>query len=145
MFSLRRITGFLFLAVGLALPGAAVAKPGQHHVRGAATAATFSFGQPNAGAVGATGCGTNVDGEPAIHVSRANDVFLGSERGVGSGSDLWRALNGLGGPGAGACSQAEYRGQPSAFGGVGASGGDIDVAIAPQVNALGNFKIYVAS
>jgi hypothetical protein len=111
----------------------------------AAHAATFSFGQPQAATVGATGCGTNSDGEPAIHVSRANDVFLGSERGVGSGSDAWRALSGLGGPGADACAQAEYRGQPNAVSGTGASGGDIDVAIAPQRNALGNYNVYVAS
>jgi len=145
MFSIRRISGSLLLAIGLALPGAAAAKPGQHHVKAAVTASTFSIGQPNAGAVGATGCGSNVDGEPAIHVSRANDVFLGSERGVGSGSDLWRALNGLGGAGASACSQAEYRGQPNGTNGFGASGGDIDVAIAPATNALGDYNVYVAS
>jgi hypothetical protein len=64
---------------------------------------------------------------------------------VGGGSDAWRALNGLGGPGANACAQAEYRGQPNAVSGTGASGGDIDVAIAPRRNALGNFNVYVAS
>src|SRR4051812_49949895 len=101
--------------VTCALPGAAIAKP----------RASFSFGQPQATTVGATGCGTNPDGEPAIHVSRANDVFFGSERGVGSGSDAWRALGGVGGPRAGACRQAEYRGPPDAVGGVGAPRGGI--------------------
>jgi len=143
MFSFKQIgSSLLVAAVFAALPAAAPAAPPKKPPPGAAT---FSFGQPQAQTVGATGCGTNQDGEPAIHVSRANDVFLGSERGVGSGSDAWRALTGLGGPGASACGQAEYRGQPNAFGGVGASGGDIDVAIAPQVNALGNFNVYVAS
>src|SRR4051794_41892365 len=115
MSTTRRLIGLVIAAtVVCALPGAAIAKPG---------AATFSFGQPQASTVGATGCGTNPDGEPAIHVSRANDVFLGSERGVGSGSDAWRALGGLGGPGASACGQAEDRGQPDAVGGGGAGGG----------------------
>ena len=147
MRTFRRVTGLLVLAIAFgAVPGAAVAaKPAAKHGRGAATAAGFSFGQPKATTVGATGCGTNPDGEPAIHVSRTNDVFLGSERGVGSGSDAWRALCGLGGPGASACAQAEYRGQPNAFGGIGASGGDIDVAIAPDTNAAGFYNVYVAS
>ncbi|TML08124.1 MAG: hypothetical protein E6G41_02985 [Actinobacteria bacterium] len=147
MRTFRRVTGLLVLAIAFgAVPGAAVAaKPAAKHGRGAATAAGFSFGQPQATTVGAKGCGTNPDGEPAIHVSRANDVFLGSERGVGSGSDAWRALGGLGGPGASACGQAEYRGQPNGFGGVGASGGDIDVAIAPARNPAGVFNVYVAS
>src|SRR2546423_855450 len=108
------------------------------------SANSFSFGQLQATTVGASGCGTNTDGEPSIHVSRANDVFLGSERGVGSGSDLWRGLSSVGGSGASGCS-LEYRGQPNGAGGVGASGGDIDIAIAPQRNALGNYNVYVAS
>src|SRR5919206_4467316 len=123
MRTFRRVTNLLALATALgAMPGAAIAaKPAAKRPRAAATNG-FSFGQPQATTVGATGCGTNPDGEPAIHVSRANDVFLGSERGVGGGSDLWRALGGLGGPGASACSQAEYRGQPNAVvDGIGAS------------------------
>jgi hypothetical protein len=139
------ITGSIILAVTIAvLPSAALARHAPRP-RQTATAATFSFGQPQADTVGATGCGTNVDGEPAIHVSRDNDVFLGSERGLGGGSDAWRALSGLGGPGADACAQAEYRGQPNAVAGTGASGGDIDVAIAPARNATGNYNVYVAS
>jgi hypothetical protein len=94
--------------------------------------------------VGAKGCGTNTDGEPSIHVSRANDVFLGSERGVGSGSDLWRGLSSVGGSGASGC-RLEYRGQPNGVGGVGASGGDIDIAIAPERNPVGAYNVYVAS
>jgi hypothetical protein len=148
--SLKRwITGSVIAAAVAATPGAAMAahqaKPSKRGAHAATGATTFSFGQPQADTVGATGCGSNVDGEPAIHVSRSNDVFLGSERGVGSGSDAWRALSGLGGPGASACQQAEYRGQPNAFGGLGASGGDIDVAIAPQANATGDYNVYVAS
>jgi hypothetical protein len=147
--SFKRITGSLVLAAAIAAyPCAALAahatKPTKPP-RLAAGAASFSFGQPQADTVGATGCGANLDGEPAIHVSRANDVFLGSERGVGGGSDAWRALGGLGGPGANACSQAEYRGQPNAVAGVGASGGDIDVAIAPDPNPAGNDNVYVSS
>jgi len=77
-------------------------------------------------------------------VSRTNDVFLGSEQGLGGGSVPWRGLGAFGGPGASACS-LQYRGQPNAVGGVGASGGDIDVAIASQRNATGHYNVYVSS
>ena len=126
-------------------PAAVAAKSSRPARRAAAVAATFSTGQPQAATVGATGCGTNTDGEPAIHVNRDNDVFLGSERGLGGGSDLWRSLGGLGGAGASACGQAEYRGQPNAVEGTGASGGDIDLAVAPARNATGAYNVYVAS
>jgi hypothetical protein len=110
----------------------------------ALTAGTFVTGQMQAQTVGAVGCGTNIAGEPSIHVSRANNVFLGSEDGVGGGSELWRGLGQLGGAGASGCS-LEYRGQPNAVSGFGASGGDIDIAIAPAVNSSGNYNVYVAS
>src|SRR6266487_1180774 len=100
MSPIHRSIGFLVLAlIAGALPSAAAAakaRPG---------GVAFSIGQPQATTVGATGCATNTDGEPAIHVSRANNVFLGSERGLGGGSDAWRALGGVGGPGADACRQ----------------------------------------
>ena len=139
----RRATGLLVLAaLAGVLPSAAMAaKP----PKGGGRSAAFSFGQPQADAVGAHGCGANTDGEPAIHVSRANDVFFGSERGLGGGSDAWRALGGVGGPGASACGQAEYRGQPNAVAGAGASGGDIDLAVAPERNPAGHYNVYVAS
>jgi hypothetical protein len=141
----RRIAGLLVMVAVAACPSAALAARSAKPHTARATATAFSFGQPQADTVGATGCGSNIDGEPAIHVSRSNDVFFGSERGVGGGSDAWRALSGLGGPGASACQQAEYRGQPNAVGGIGASGGDIDLAIAPQANASGAYNVYVAS
>jgi hypothetical protein len=110
----------------------------------AETVGNFSYGELRTGAVGATGCGTNNAGEPAIHVSRADNVFLGSENGVGSGSELWRGLEALGGSGASGCG-LEYRGQPNAVSGVGASGGDIDLAVANAPNAAGNYNLYVSS
>jgi hypothetical protein len=111
----------------------------------AATVGNFSFGELQSATVGAAGCGTNAAGEPAIHVSRANNVFLGSELGVGGGSELWRGLNAVGGASATGC-DLEFRGQPNAVsGGVGASGGDIDLAIANAPNTSGNFNLYVAS
>jgi len=110
----------------------------------AETVGNFSAGELGTSAVGATGCGTNIAGEPAIHVSRADNVFLGSENGVGSGSELWRGLGGLGGAGASGCG-LEYRGQPNAVSGIGASGGDIDLALASATNATGNYTLYVAS
>jgi hypothetical protein len=109
------------------------------------TVGNFSYGELQSATVGATGCGTNSAGEPAIHVSRANNVFLGSELGLGGGSELWRGLGALGGAGASGCG-LEYRGQPNAVTtGVGLSGGDIDLANASAPNSSGNYNLYVAS
>src|SRR5438270_8527514 len=106
---------------------------------------TFSTGQVQASTVGATGCGTNIDGEPAIHISRANTLLLGSEEGIGSGSDAWRQLSTAGGPGASACG-LEYRGQPNVVApGLGASGGDIDLAFGSARNSAGTYTMYVSS
>jgi hypothetical protein len=111
----------------------------------AATVGGFDYGQLQSATVGASGCGTNSAGEPAIHVSRANNVFLGSENGLGAGSQLWRGLGAAGGTGASGCGLA-YRGQPNAVtGGLGASGGDIDIAIASAPNLTGNYNLYVSS
>jgi len=107
-------------------------------------AATFSIGQPQGDQIGQSGCGNNVDGEPAIHVSKTNLVVLGSERGLPAGSDVWRRPAGAGGASASACGLT-YTGQPNAVGGIGASGGDIDLAIAPVAGSSGNASIYVAS
>jgi hypothetical protein len=112
--------------------------------RAAQTVGNFSYGQMQSATVGAKGCGTNAAGEPAIHVSRVNNVFLGSELGLGGGSELWRGLGAIGGAGASGCG-LEFRGQPNAVSGVGASGGDIDVAIASAKNATGNYNVYVSS
>ena len=90
-------------------------------VASAASASTFSSGQLPTATVGGSGCGTNTDGEPSIHVSAVNNVFVGSERGLGGGSDGWRGLGQLGGSTASGCS-LEYRGQPNATGGIGLSG-----------------------
>jgi hypothetical protein len=125
----------LTLAVGLGTVGSARA----------ATVAGFDYGELQAATVGASGCGTNSAGEPAIHVSRANNVFLGSENGLGGGSQLWRGLGATGGAGASGCG-LEYRGQPNTVaGGLGASGGDIDIAVASALNATGSYNLYVAS
>ena len=55
---------------------------------GGATVGTSTTGSCSPPPSARTGCGTNAAGEPAIHVSRANNVFLGSELGVGGGSEL---------------------------------------------------------
>jgi hypothetical protein len=73
-----------------------------------------------------------------------NNVFLGSENGLGGGSEFWRGLGALGGAGASGC-RLEYRGQPNAVQGFGASGGDIDVAIASARNTSHDYNVYVAS
>src|ERR1700739_2428744 len=104
----------------------------------AATVGGFDYGELQATTVGVSGCGTNSAGEPAIHVSRANNVFLGSELGLGGGSTLGRGPGAVGGTGASGCG-LEYRGQPNALtSGLGASGGDIDLANASAPNSSGN-------
>ncbi|MFL6138654.1 MAG: hypothetical protein ACJ74O_12735 [Frankiaceae bacterium] len=131
--------GTLAIGMALAIGPSAVADTSTGTVNG------FSYGELQSTTVGATGCGTNVDGEPTMHVSKANTVLAGSERGVGGGSDAWVGLNKVGGATAAACSDLTYRGQPNAAGGIGASGGDIDSAFASAPLATGNYRIYVAS
>ncbi|MGH3471926.1 MAG: sialidase family protein [Nocardioidaceae bacterium] len=104
----------------------------------------FAFGEMQQQTVGKSGCGTNVAGEPSIHVSRANLVGLGSEDGLGGGSQYWRAPEVGGTSRAGSC-RLTYAGQPNAVDGIGASGGDIDTAFAPVKSAAGTYRIYVAS
>src|SRR5262249_50446592 len=68
-----------------------------------------------------------------------------SEDGLGGGSEAWRQLGASGGGSASACA-LEYRGQPNVLAsGVGASGGDVDVAIASAPNSAGNYNVYGAS
>lgn len=109
----------------------------------ASTVGNFSYGQLQAQTVGSAGCGTNAAGEPAIHVSRAGNVFLGSENGLGGGSELWRGLGATGGSTASGCS-LEFRGSPNSVTGVGASGGDIDLANAalrmPRVTTTSTWR-----
>jgi hypothetical protein len=128
-----RMSGVLLVAFA----ASALAQP--------STVGNFSFGELQTTTVGAAGCGTNSAGEPAIHVSRANNVFLGSEQGLGGGSQVWRGLGAVGGSGASGCA-LEYRGQPNTVaGGLGLSGGDIDIALASAPNASGNYNLYVSS
>jgi hypothetical protein len=115
-----------------------------------ATAATdgsvgnFNYGEMQASTIGQSGCGTNQAGEPSVHVSKENLVGLGSENGLGGGSQYWTATQTGGTASASACALA-YDGQPNAVGGAGASGGDIDTAFAPAKSSAGTYRIYVAS
>jgi hypothetical protein len=134
--------GVVALAVGVIAGTAAAAKKPKTTVT---VAATFATGELQTQTVGASGCGTNTAGEPAIHISRAGNLFAGSEEGVGGGSEVWRQLATAGGAGGSGCA-LEYRGQPNVVTtGAGASGGDIDVAIASAPNAAGNYNVYVSS
>jgi hypothetical protein len=108
------------------------------------TVGGFAFGEMQSQTVGASGCGTNTAGEPSLHVSKDNLVGLGSEEGVGSGSEYWRA-NQVGGSTAASPCGLVYSGQPNGASKVGASGGDIDTAFAPQRSTAGTYRIYVAS
>ncbi|MGZ4748324.1 MAG: hypothetical protein ACXVYY_14690 [Oryzihumus sp.] len=109
----------------------------------AGTVGGFGYGQLQAAAVGQPGCGTNQAGEPSLHVSKDDLVGLGSEDGLGGGSQYWSAHQ-PGGSGASACGLT-YDGQPNAVDGVGASGGDIDTAFAPVRSSAGTYRAYVAS
>ncbi len=108
------------------------------------TVGGFAYGQLQSTAVGAPGCGTNTAGEPSLHVSKANLVGAGSEEGVGSGSEYWRATQ-VGGTSTASPCALVYAGQPNAVSKIGASGGDIDTAFAPVKSATGTYRIYVAS
>ena len=110
---------------------------------GGATPNTFSFGEPGTAARGAAGCGQNTDGEPSIRISPTNNVVLASERGLGSGTDVWHRPQ-PGGTGASACALL-YGGQPNAASGTGAAGGDVDVAIASKPLTTGAYRAYVSS
>jgi hypothetical protein len=139
--------GATCLALAAALPAGA-AGHGRHHRQPHRTtppAPRFSVGQLQATTPGSSGCGVNNAGEPSIHVNRAGLVALASENGLGSGSEFWSARQAGGTAAASACGLT-YDGQPNAFGHVGASGGDVDVAIAPVRDAATNhYRIYTAS
>jgi len=141
--SLLALAGLVAIAMAALAAGRAGLSP--YHARlAAATAGTFSSGQPQATRRGAPGCGTTLDGEPTLHVSSAGNVFMGSERGLGGGSDGWVGLGQPGGAAAQACA-IDYAGQPNAVAGLGASGGDIDSAWAGAPGPNGNLTLYVAS
>jgi hypothetical protein len=138
-------TGALALAVAAALPAGAAGRHLGHHPKPSSPPqTTFATGQLRADSPGAPGCGANQAGEPSVHVSRAGLVAVASENGLGNGSEFWSAPQ-LGGRGATACGLT-YRGQPNAFGHLGASGGDVDVAIAPVADpSTHHYRIYTAS
>jgi hypothetical protein len=128
------------LSVGLlsGMSGAAAAPPTGGSVNG------FAYGEMQSTTVGARGCGTNAAGEPSLHVSKANLVGLGSELGLGGGSEYWRAPQ-VGGTSTASPCALKYSGQPNAVNGTGPSGGDIDTAFAPVKGTTGTYRIYVAS
>ena len=128
----------------VAAAAAAVLVPGAAQAASSGTVNGFAYGEMQATTVGAPGCGTNTAGEPSLHVSKDNLVGLGSEDGVGSGSEYWRAPQVGGSASAGAC-DLKYSGQPNAVSKLGLSGGDIDTAFAPAKSAAGTYRIYVAS
>jgi hypothetical protein len=140
----RRRVGIVALGLLLVAPagsGAALARSGSAVAAG--TVGGFSYGQLQDQTVGGSGCGANTDGEPSVHVSKANLVEVGSEQGIGGGSELWRATQ-PGGSSVGACALT-YSGQPNAVNKIGAAGGDIDTAFAPVRSSAGTYRLYVAS
>lgn len=104
----------------------------------------FQYGELEVQTAGQTGCGSNSDFEPQVAVSPSGTVLVAAERGLGGGSDVWRAPNGAGGSSATACGLT-YVGQPNAVSGVGASGGDIAIAVGTAPTSSGTYPVYVAS
>ncbi|MGZ4646263.1 MAG: sialidase family protein [Blastococcus sp.] len=136
--SLTVLAGVVALSTATTLGTAQAAPPTGGTVGG------FGYGEMQSQTVGAAGCGTNTTGEPSLHVSRSNLVGLGSEEGVGSGSEFWRAPQ-VGGSATASPCGLKYSGQPNAVSHTGASGGDIDTAFAPQKSAAGTYRLYLAS
>jgi hypothetical protein len=141
------LAGLVVLPIGIAGASVKPPQPGHGPTISSTTATganTFAFGQMQSARVGASGCGTNSAGEPSIHVSKDNLVGLGSELGLGGGSEYWRATQ-LGGTTSASPCALVYSGQPNAVSQVGASGGDVDTAFAPIKSSFGTYRIYVAS
>ena len=137
--------GATCLAVTAALPAGAAARHHRHPKPQRPPATTFAAGQLQASKVGSSGCSTNQAGEPSIHVNQGGLVALASENGLGNGSEFWSGRQIGGTVNANPCALT-YDGQPNAFGHLGASGGDVDVAIAPVRDpATNHFRIYTAS
>src|SRR4051794_32945201 len=140
--------GAACLAAAAALPAGAAGR-GHHHRHPHRTtpvpATRFAAGRLQAKTPGAAGCGVNNAAEPSIHVNRAGLVAVASENGLGGGSEFWSGTQSGGTTAASPCALT-YDGQPNAFGHLGASGGDVDVAIAPVRDAATHhYRIYTAS
>jgi len=105
----------------------------------------FQYGELQTQVPGQAGCGTNADLEPQVTVSASGTVLIAAERGLGGGSDVWRAPNGTGGAAAAACSPA-YAGQPNAaVSGTSTAGGDVAMAVGSAPTSSGSYPLYVAS
>jgi hypothetical protein len=76
------------------------------------------------------------DGEPAVAIQPDGTTWVTGIAGVGAGIGLWKIAP------ADVCVQSPaFQNQPDA----GAGGGDTDIAIAPEANALGFHNIYTSS
>ena len=116
--------------------------------RSSVSAASFSFTNFELGKVTGTTCPNtsqncyNNAAEPQIRASKDGHFFGSSENGLGGGTDAWRGTaNGLSyttlpSPDAGSTSNNS---------GFAPGGGDTDLAVAPALNASGNYNVYVAS
>src|SRR3954447_14514069 len=146
--TLSAAVGVTCLALIAALPAGAAGRGHYHrhpHRTPPPPATRFAAGQLQAKTPGAAGCGVNNAAEPSIHVNRAGLVAVASENGLGGGSEFWSGTQ-SGGSTAAAPRALPYDGQPNAFGHLGASGGDVDVAIAPVRDAATHhYRIYTAS
>lgn len=76
------------------------------------------------------------DGEPAVKFDNDGNAWVTGIAGLGGGLGLWKI------PAADVCAQAPiFYDSPDA----GVGGGDTDIEIAPERNALGNYNIYTSS
>jgi hypothetical protein len=76
------------------------------------------------------------DGEPAVDIDNDGNTWIAANAGVGGGIGLWKI------PSTDDCAQAPvFLDSPDA----GVGGGDSDIEIAPERNALGFYNIYTSS
>ncbi len=142
--SLRR--SLVGLVLSLVLVSMFVISPGA-----TANASGFAFTSFELGAAPGTDCPgeggtscTNPAAEPQIRGDKEGNFFASSENGLGAGTDAWRSAptdNGL----HYTALESPNRTSQTNNTGFAPGGGDTDVAIAPQLNSLGNYNVYVAS
>ncbi|GAC1299275.1 MAG: hypothetical protein NVSMB27_39270 [Ktedonobacteraceae bacterium] len=115
------------------------------------TSTVFSFKNFELGAAPGTHCPaasgnscTNGAAEPAIRADKAGNFYASSENGLGAGTDAWRSApqyKGLFYDGL----ESPNRASQTNNTGLAPGGGDTDLAVAPQLNSIGNYNVYVAS
>src|SRR5712691_5950688 len=113
-------------------------------------ASGFSFTNFELGSVTGTVCPntsktcTNGAAEPAIRGDNEGNFFASSENGLGAGTDAWRSNTPTHGQSYTTLPSPDQA-SSSNNSGFAPGGGDTDLAVAPALNSVGNYNVYVAS